>query len=492
MKQQPIILFSLILFSLFLFTACTPTCKKADIEIDHAPVIFPDYTQTTLPYNIAPPNFKIMEEGDAYQVEIRKDNQTYITCHSKSSSIQIPIDDWKAFVSESKDKTITFRIYILQDKKWSVYKEITNVISAEAIDPYLSYRLLYPGYELWNELGIYQRDITTFSETPILENKEIGKQCINCHTYNKNDPDQMMLHIRGAQGGTLIYNHGRIEKVNTKAKGLPRAGAYSAWHPSGKYIAFAMNDIKQYFHATGKKQIEVCDLSADIILYRSKGHIVVKDSNICSKEYMETFPNWDPKGKKLYFCRAKSYHKDTPLDQIRYDLCVASFDQKNETFGKPQILYPASEKKKSVSFPRISPDGKHLMFTLSDYGNFSIWHPESELALYTIKTGKVRLLSEVNSTNVESFHNWSSTGKWFVFSSKRLDGLWARPFIASFDSATGKATKPFVLPQRDPDFYNLFTKTYNLPELMTSKVTIGKLMPKAIKQKAIQTTLHEN
>lgn len=487
MKQSIIILLSLLFFS-----ACTPTCKKADVRIDQVPVIFPDYTQTTLPYNIAPPNFKIMEEGEAYQVEIIKDNHTYITCHSKLSSIEIPMKDWKAFASESKNQSITFRIYILQNKQWSVYKDITNIISAEPIDSYLSYRLLYPGYELWNELGIYQRDLTTFKETSILENKKIGKQCINCHTYNKNDPTQMMLHVRGAQGGTLIYNQGHIEKVNTQAKGLPHSGAYSAWHPSGHFIAFAMNNIKQNFHSTGKKQIEVYDLSADIILYQLKNHVVVKDSNVCTKEYMETFPNWDPKGKKLYFCRAKAYHKGLRLDQIRYDLCVASFDPQKQTFGKPQVIYPASQKKKSVSFPRISPDGKYLMFTLSDYGNFSIWHPESELALYTIKTGAVRLLSEVNSSHVESFHNWSSTGKWFVFSSKRLDGLWARPFIASFDSATGKATKPFVLPQRNPNFYNLFTKTYNLPELMTSKVTFGNLMPKAVKQKAIQTTLHEN
>ncbi|MGZ2742971.1 cytochrome C biosynthesis protein, partial [Bacteroides fragilis] len=93
-----------------------------------------------------------------------------------------------------------------------------------------------------------------------------------------------------------------------------------------------------------------------------------------------------------------------PLDSIRYDLCRIGFDPESGKFGTPECVYRASEQGKSVSFPRVSPDGKYLMFTLSDYGNFSIWHPESELCLLTMDTGEIRLLNEVNSNDVESFH----------------------------------------------------------------------------------------
>ena len=110
------------------------------------------------------------------------------------------------------------------------------------------------------------------------------------------------------------------------------------------------------------------------------------------------------------------------------------------------------KKGKSVSFPRISPDGKYLMFTCSDYGNFSIWHPESELYLLNMETNEIRNMEEVNSNDVESFHTWSSTGEWFVFSSKRQDGLWAHPYIAKFDRQKGTAGKPFVLPPKRPGF----------------------------------------
>ena len=120
------------------------------------------------------------------------------------------------------------------------------------------------------------------------------------------------------------------------------------------------------------------------------------------------------------------------------------------------------------------------MFVEFNYGNFSIWHPEADLAMIDLKTGRVRRLNEVNSLNVESFHTWSSTGRWIVFSSKRMDGGWARPYFAHFDKRTGRFTKPFVLPQESPSFYDTFMKTYNLPELITSPVGNQKELIEAL------------
>jgi len=207
------------------------------------------------------------------------------------------------------------------------------------------------------------------------------------------------------------------------------------------------------------------------MVYDVERNQIITDSVISGRRYMETFPNWSPDGSHLYYCRAEAYEEGMPLDSIRYNLYSVTFDQRTHAFGTPECVYNASSNGKSVSFPRVSPDGKYLMFTQSDYGNFSIWHPESELCLITLSTGEMRIMDEVNSDDVESYHTWSSTGEWFVFSSKRQDGLWARPFIARFDSKTGKAGKPFVLTQRDPEFYDNFTKTFNLPELIVSPIT---------------------
>lgn len=460
----------LLLAAVLSLQGCSPTCSSPDRYNDNIPRIFPDYTDVTFPVNIAPPNFIIREEGDAYQTEIGFDEQVVIRLNDTAPEVIIPERKWREMLLQAAGKAIFFRVTIRKEESWTRYAEIQNLISADPIDPYLAYRLLYPGYELWNEMGIYQRDLTSYKETPILENSSIGKQCLNCHTFNQNSPDDMMLHVRGKSGGTIIRHQGSTQKRTIKPVGSQNSGTYAAWHPSGKYIAFSVNEIQQFFHLTGKKPIEVSDLAADLIVYDVEKDRIISDSAIYGKHHIETFPNWNPDGKTLYYCRTDELKKGAPLDSVRYGLYGISFDAETEKFGSPQCLFDAEAKGKSVSFPRISPDGQHLMFTLSDYGNFSIWHPESELYLWTLVTGEIRRMEEVNSDDVESFHTWSSSGHWFVFSSKRLDGLWARPFFASFDPKTGKAGKPFLLPQKDPHFYDTFTKTFNLPELMKEPV----------------------
>ena len=76
------------------------------------------------------------------------------------------------------------------------------------------------------------------------------------------------------------------------------------------------------------------------------------------------------------------------------------------------------------------------------------------------------------SDDVESYHSWSSNGRWVVFSSRRNDGNYTRPFLAYIDK-DGKGRKPFELPQDDPDMHRRFMKSYNIPEFMKGPVTIS-------------------
>lgn len=465
----------LIIFLLFVCLYGCTTYRQPDTCLDTPPAIYPDYSAVTFPSNIAPPNFIIQEEAEKYQTSIGiKGEPEEIVIHDDTPLVRIPEKKWKALLEKAVGKEILFRIALRKNNTWTGYAAIENKVSAHPIDPYLVYRLLYPGYELWNEMGIYQRDLTGYKQTPVAENRNFGKQCVNCHTFNQNSPDNMMLHVRGKQGGTLIYRDGKLEKVNPKLQGHKYGATYPAWHPSGKYIAFSANEIQQFFHTSGQKPIEVSDLGADLIIYDVEKHRTYTDSLVNGDAYMETFPTWSPDGKNLYFCRAKGYRQGMPLDSIRYDLYRIRFDAENEKLHTPECVYNASASGHSVSFPRISPNGKWLMFTQSDYGNFSIWHPESDLYLLNLINGEIRNIHEVNSQDVESFHTWSSTGHWFVFSSKRLDGLWARPYFAAFDPETGEAGKPFLLPQKDPRFYDTFTYTFNLPELIKAPIRNGK------------------
>ena len=159
------------------------------------------------------------------------------------------------------------------------------------------------------------------------------------------------------------------------------------------------------------------------------------------------------------------------IKQTRYDLVRIKFDAETITYGETEMVYNASGTGKSASLPRISPDGKYLIFTLADYGTFPIWHREADLFLLDLQTGEAKRM-DINSSDNESYHSWSSNGRWLVFSSKRTDGRSTRPFLAYFNSwdSTGK---PFILPQEDPEYYDRLMESFNIPEFVSARIMLS-------------------
>jgi hypothetical protein len=114
------------------------------------------------------------------------------------------------------------------------------------------------------------------------------------------------------------------------------------------------------------------------------------------------------------------------------------------------------------------------MFTLLDYGYFSIWHKESEQWLLNLRTGKARPLDEINSNEADSYHNWNVNSRWIVFTSRRANGLYSQLFLASIDE-NGQATKPFLLPQENPlEYYDETLYSFNTPDFTKAKVSFEK------------------
>ncbi len=457
--------------------ACGPKSVSPDVMSPEAPAMNPDYAGVTFPPNIAAPSFNIEPDFAAaeFQTEVGRCGQTpEIIVRSSEPAVELPLKKWRGLLGRSVGDSIYFRITVRDagSGKWIGAPDVVCPVSEHEIDGYLVYRQLYPGYELWSEMGIYQRSLENYDVTPILENKDLNNQCINCHNFSANDPSRgMMAHVRGPQGGTLVSKEGRVEKISSRMEGLDHGATYPSWSRDGRYIAFSANNVIQVFHTAGTKPIEVVDMGADLIVYDTETHKAYTDATISGQHHLETFPHWTPDGSRIYFCRAAGMTDTTRFDTVRYDLYRVDFDRQTGRFFNLQPVYEASADSMSVSFPRVSPDGRWLMFTRSRYGNFSIWHPEAQLCLLDLRDGTIREMDEVNSDNIESYHSWSSDGNWFVFSSKRLDGLTARPFIASFDSATGLAGRPFAMPQESAGFYRLQTKTYNIPELTVAPVT---------------------
>ncbi len=459
-----------------IMAGCSGSAPKADTTSAEPIEIYPDYASVTFPVNIAAPAFEPVVEGaeEAHLLVGRVGQEPSISVRGDGLSLLPPLKEWHKLLGEAAGGDIYFRILTKADGLWTQHPDITATIAPDSIDSHIAYRMLYPGYELWRRVGIYQRSLEDYSQTPILENKDMDGNCLNCHSFAANNPRTLQIHVRDKHKGTLIARNGQVKKVVPSHPDLPNGATYPTWNPDGRFIAYSTNDVMQGFHTFGSKPIEVVDMSADLMIYDAETGKSYTAPAVATAEYYETFPAWDPKSNALWFARAKARQMGEPLLNTRYDLCRIDFDRSTGTFGDSVVtVVAASDMGKSVSFPRVSPDGRHLMFTLSDYGTFSIWHPESDLMLLDLASGEVRPLDEVNAPEtVDSYHTWSSSGRWFAFSSKRLDGLAARPFISSFDPATGRATKPFVMPQKSSRYYDDQSLTYNVPELITGPVEI--------------------
>jgi hypothetical protein len=457
---------------IILILLCIMSCTQdlSDYEqLDSQAVIFPDYSDLTVPANIAPLNFIIREKGENYAVNISTAGYSF-TVSSSDGKIRIPAGSWRKLMDSGKGKELNFEIFMRKEGRWFRFPVIRNRIAEEKADSYIVYRLIDPGFELWNRMGIYQRCIEDYSEEPVMVNTASGGNCMNCHSFSHNDSKTMMFHMRSEFGGTVIFRKGTLKKVDTKTDSTISSGVYPSWHPGGRYIAYSVNNIIQTFHSVSRHKTEVTDTLSDLVVYDTEKNLVFTGPSISRKESLETFPSWSPDGKYLYFCSAVKLPY-TQSNKIRYDLLRVTFDEETASFGVPDTVVKASAEESSISFPRISPDGKYLVYCRIKSGNFSIWHQESDLYMKNLETGVISELP-VNSSNSESYHSWSSDGRWIIFSSRRDDGLFTRLYFSYFDKA-GNAHKPFLLPLKDPGAYDTFLKSYNVPEFVTTKVDLN-------------------
>lgn len=400
------------------------------------PPIVPDYVGVTVPEGIASLSFE-MADGRPFKVEKQR------------------VGDTLFYAVKAWDK---------KTGKGVRYAPFPVYISRDSIDPYIAYRLIEPSYEGWKEMGLYTRELASYKEKPLVTNKATNGGCVNCHTFAHGDPSRLVFHARGAGGGTVFIDGDRVKLINLTTVGPHKQGVYPAWHPSGRYIAFSSNSTQQSFPIYGSQQVEVYDHFSDLILMDLQTDSVYTWEPVCNTARMETFPTWSPDGNTLYFCVADSLASVAEnRGSIHYEL--AAIDFKDGQFsGQPRTVWKSDSL--SVSFPRVN--GKWLLFTGSAYGTFPIWHKEADLYLMDLENGHVEPATPINSDDTESYHSWSSNGRWLLFSSRRLDGRYTRLYIAHFDGE-GHFDKPFLLPQKRYDHNVLRLKSYNVPDFVPAK-----------------------
>ncbi len=196
------------LAAILLCLGCAPNVRISS-ETDALPDIFPDYADVTVPVNIAPLNFRYQGTETAALIL----GAGEVQCTLKGPVFDIPVDKWQALTAAGD---IPARVCVKEKDGWKAFKPFTIHVSPDPIDPYVAYRLIEPGYETWNRLGIYQRCLEDFTQTPVMTNEDTDRNCMNCHSFCNRDPGRMMFHMRARNGGTFTWNGGKIEKLNTK------------------------------------------------------------------------------------------------------------------------------------------------------------------------------------------------------------------------------------------------------------------------------------
>ena len=445
-------------------------CSGSTTYVDLLPEIYPDYIGVTVPAGIAPMNFNLPEEYDRTLVRVTGSKGGELKVKGRWASF--PVRKWRRLTEQNAGDTLRFTVLGRKDGQWTQWRDFIMYISDVPLDDYgIVYRKIAPGYTTYSRIGLYQRDIHSFREDPIIESTLTPGQCVGCHTANATDPSQYMFHLRGKHGATLIQKDGVREWVATKTDQTIGNVAYTYWHPGGRWFAGSINPVRQCFWTGDQRTIEVFDLASDVVIMDMNDHALVVDPRFTTEEYLETSPSFSPDGKTLYFCRAKAFDVPRQVDSVRYDLVCAPFDAETGALGEIETLIPAAEEGHSVSFPRPSYDGRWLMYNQADFSVFPIDHKEADLWIMDLSTGETRAIDEVNSPFSESFHNWSSSGGWFLFSSRREDGLYVQVYFSRID-ADGHCTKPFVLPQENPrKYYHNTLYSFNVPDFTKRKVS---------------------
>ena len=456
------------LLSLLLFSACaTETVSNAKQE-NVLPDIYPDYLGVTIPVNVAPLNFNLTDEK-ALRIDALITDRHGHNLHSQGEeTVDFDLDDWHTLLTQNRGDSLIVTVSAKYADGWHTYLPFPIYVSPDSIDSGICYRLIAPGYEVWSKMGIYERDLSSFDERPLIENTQF-EGCVNCHSFNRGNPADLSLHIRGPHGATLLrQNGGSLAAYNTKTDQTLGFCVYPYWHPSGRYIAYSTNATSQLFHNADPNRIEVFDTASDLQVYDVEKNELLLSPIIKQDSVYETFPVFSADGRSLYFCAANAIPEGShQLDSIHYNLCRIDFDPATGNFGsRIDTIVNAKALNKSVSFPRPSYDGRFLCYTLADYGQFSIWHHEADLYLLDLTTGESRPMTGANSEDTESFHNWSTNSRWLVLSSRRDDGLFTRPYFCHVDGK-GIVTKAFMLPQRNPRrFYRNRFLSFNVPDFI--------------------------
>lgn len=488
-------------------TAEWPTALAQD-----APV-FPNYAieDLVIPINIAPLNFVVAEDrwakaevvklrafagemaaegvwttaraADSLQVKIRRQDGF--------RHVSFPIEEWQRCLEAAATQAaatqaaagaasaaqtagagargfVALDFYDKDGRLLSPSPALLWQVSSDKIDPYLLYRLSAYDENPCKNLEVEERNITNFDKRLLMDNQRTGGQCFNCHASAQNDAGSMSVHLRGANGGTLLFTNGTFRKI-ALPDGFPNLRlAYPAWHPSQKFIAFSSARIQVFPHTNAyKTQDLIIDTLGRMLVYDLDRNLLLpvpsdrKAAALHNAHYEVSFPVFSPDGTRLYFCHAEKYRPDSNLSVVqnlsrfRYHIAASDFDTATRQFSEPYVV--CLDSTCSLSQPTIAPGGRYMVVTKLSLGSFPSQNG-GELAMIDLSAHDENGLCAVQdipalaSKDGKKSHIFGSNGRWMVFGSKRINGSNAYIYLSRILTATDVFTRLLCCRKKEATF----------------------------------------
>ena len=272
--------------------------------------------------------------------------------------------------------------------------------------------------------------------------------CANCHSLSR-DGKTLGIDVDGPQNDKGLYALIPVKPVSTMSndyvihwsafseeRAQKRFGFMSQVSPDGKYVITGI-DVP---HAHGTRVVDRLyngfyrNYGFGQVFFPTRGVLAwySKESGQLTPlpgaddpNFVQTSAFWSPDGKYLVYSRAAAkdpyapgqkqatYANDPNETQIQYDLYRIPFNEGKG--GTPERVVGASENGMSNNFPKVSPDGKWIVYV--ECRNGLLMRPDSKLYIVPFEGGTARPLAS-NLAVMNSWHTWSPNGHWLAFSSK--------------------------------------------------------------------------
>ncbi|MFC1573914.1 hypothetical protein ACFL30_01890 [Candidatus Latescibacterota bacterium] len=265
--------------------------------------------------------------------------------------------------------------------------------------------------------------------------------CANCHSFSA-DGSTLGMDIDGPAGDKGGYaiakvssdmkiTHENIISWNysykKKYKSLKKTiGFLSQISPSGKYAVTTLNESVFLSNFSDHKFIQVFYPTRGILgVYSSELDDIMMLPGADSPDYVHCDPTWTPDSKHIVFARSGAmdpniegrprpeYANDPNETPIQYDLYSIPFN--SGSGGKAVPIEGASHNGMSNTFPKVSPDGKWLVYVKCKNGQ--LMRPDSRLWIVPADGGEAREM-KCNTPLMNSWHSFSPNSRWLAFASK--------------------------------------------------------------------------